>query len=151
MTSAGIGGAEQVDRIIEMMQILTESGPEFVQAGTNAALAWVQTEVAAGRDPNTGEQFLPTQKGTRPLKNAPAALSARIVGTTGLLVLSGHYIWHFFAAGYLPRRRALLQGRLPARAGDAMRLGMIPVFEAKTRRGKIGTAKYEARKTRLGV
>lgn len=149
--TAGIGGIEQIDGLQAVLADIAAAGPEMAAAGTNGALAWVRTEVEAGRDPNTGQAWDPTKRGTRPLQNAAGALSARMVGTTGLLILGGHYVWHFFGSGYLPKRRANLQGRLPERAGDAIRLGMLPVFEAKTKRGKMGTAKYEAQKAKRGA
>ena len=146
--TAGIGGIEQVDGLIAIMQAIQEAGPEFARAGGDAALAWNRAELAAGRDPNTGQAWAPTQAGTPPLRNAPAALSVRMVGTTALLVLSGHHIFHHFKTGYNPERRQIPQGRLPKRMGEAIRLGLIPPFEAKTARGKMGTAKYEARRGR---
>lgn len=139
-----IGGIEQVDDMIGVLTLVENSQGEFVMAGTNAALVKVKQDVAAGLDPNTGQPWTQTKKGTPPLQNAADALSARIVGNVGLLILGGHYVFHFFGTGYLPKRRANLQGRLPARYGDAIRMGMAPVFEAVTKRGKIGTKRYNA-------
>ena len=139
-----IGGIDQIDGLQAILRGLESSGPEMAAAGTQALFAAVQRDVAAGKDPNTGAAFVPTQDGGKPLKNAPGALSWRIVGNVGLLVLSKHYVFHFFGTGYLPKRRANLQGRLPDRYGIAIRQGLAPVFEAKTKRGKMGTKRYEA-------
>jgi hypothetical protein len=139
-----IGGIEQCDSMAAVLRSLETSGPEMAAAGTQALYTAVATDVAAGKDPNTGAAFEPTKDGGKPLKNAAKALSWRIVGNIGFLVLSQHYTFHFFATGYLPRRRANLQGRLPDRYGIAMQRGMVPVFEAKTKIGKIGTKRYNA-------
>ena len=137
-----IGGINQIDGLQAILRDLESSGPEMAAAGTQSLFAAVQRDVAAGRDPNTGAAFEKTKKGTAPLKNAPKALSWRIVGNVGFLVLTGHYTFHFFGTGYLPKRRANLQGRLPDRYGIAIQRGMVPVFEAKTKMGKIGTKRY---------
>lgn len=139
-----IGGIERIDTMQDTLRAIESSGPQMAAAGTQSLHAAVQADVAAGKDPNTRTPFEPTKKGTKPLKNAANALSYRIAGNIGFLVLSGHYIHHFFGTGYLLKRRANLQGRLPARYGDAIRQGMVPVFQAITRRGKIGTKKFNA-------
>lgn len=144
----GIGGIEQCDHLADILRDVMASGAEMAAAGTQALFAAVQRDVAAGKDPNTGQPLEPTKEGGRPLKNASGALSWRIVGNVGFIVLTKHYVYHFFGTGYLPKRRANLQGRIPARMGIAIQQGMAPVFEAKTRRGKIGTKAYEAWKAK---
>lgn len=143
-----ISGIEQTDDMIAILRAVESSGPEMAAAGTQALFAAVQRDVAAGKDPNTGAPFAATKNGGKPLKNAAKALSWRIVGTIGFLVLTGHYIFHFFGTGYLPERKANLQGRLPARYGTAIAQGMVPVFRAVTKRGKIGTKAYDAWKAK---
>jgi hypothetical protein len=143
-----INGIDQCNQLADILRAVEKSGPEMASAGTAALFNAVQHDVAAGNDPNTGAQLKATQKGARPLKNAAKALSWRIVGTVGFLVLTGHYIFHFFGTGYLPSRKANLKGRLPARYGDAIAQGMVPVFEAKTKKGKIGTKAYDAWKAK---
>jgi hypothetical protein len=143
-----IGGIEQIDSMQAVLRALESSGPEMAAAGTQALFNVVSADVAAGKDPNTGAAFEPTKKGERPLKNAAKALSWRIVGNIGFLVLSQHYTFHFLGTGYLPRRRANLQGRLPDRYGIAIQRGMVPVFQAKTKIGKIGTKRYNAWKAK---
>jgi hypothetical protein len=137
-----IGGIDQTDDMIAVLRALESSGPEMAAAGTQALFQAVLRDVAAGKDPNTGAPFEPTKDGGRSLKNAANALSWRIVGNIGFLVLTKHYVFHFFGTGYLSRRRANLQGRLPDRYGIAVQRGMVPVFEAKTKRGKIGTKRF---------
>lgn len=144
----GIGGIEQTDELIAILHALETSGPQMAAAGTQALFAAVQRDVAAGKDPNTGAPFAPTKDGGKPLKNAASGLSWRIVGNVGFIVLTGHYRWHFWGTGYLPKRRANLQGRLPARLGIAIKEGFVPVFEAITKRGKIGTKAYDAWKAK---
>lgn len=143
-----IGGIEQCDELIAILRAVESSGPQMASAGTRALFNVVQAEVAAGNDPNTKTPFTPTRKGTKPLKNASKNLSWRIVGNVGFLVLTQQYVYHFFGTGYLPRRRANLQGRIPDRYGDAMRQGMAPIFAAVTKKGKIGTKAYDAWKAR---
>jgi hypothetical protein len=143
-----IGGIEQTDELIAALRAVESSGPQMAAAGTQALFAAVQRDVAAGKDPNTGAPFKPTEDGGKPLKNAASALSWRIVGNVGFLVLGKHYIYHFFGTGYLPKRRANLQGRLPDRYGMAIRAGMVPVFQAVTKKGKIGTKAYDAWKAK---
>ena len=87
-----IGGIDQIDGLQAILRDLESSGPEMAAAGTQALFAAVQRDVAAGKDPNTGAAFVPTQDGGKPLKNAPGALSWRIVGNVGLLVLSKHFV-----------------------------------------------------------
>lgn len=143
-----IGGIEQTNDLIAILQAIESSGPEMAAAGTQALFNAVSRDVAAGKDPNTGQPFAPTKDGGKPLKNASGALSWRIVGNVGFLVLAKHYVFHFFGTGYLPKRRANLQGRLPDRYGIAIKRGMAPVFEAKTKKGKIGTKAYDAWKAK---
>lgn len=143
-----IGGIEQIDDLIAILRAIESSGPQMAAAGTQALFAAVQRDVAAGKDPNTGAPFEPTKDGGKPLKNAASGLSWRIVGNIGFLVLGKHYIYHFFGTGYLPKRRTNLQGRLPSRYGTAMAQGMVPVFQAVTKRGKIGTKAYDAWKAK---
>jgi hypothetical protein len=80
-----IGGIDQIDGLQTILRDLESSGPEMATAGTQALFAAVQRDVAAGKDPNTGAAFVPTLDGGKPLKNAPGALSWRIVGNGGLL------------------------------------------------------------------
>jgi hypothetical protein len=148
--SAGIEGIEQVDGLVAVLQNLAASGPEFAVAGTNAALAWCKSEVAAGRDPNTGTAYPPTKKGTRPLQHAADAITSSVVGTTGILRVSGYHVYQHWGAGYVPARGIIPRGKMPAKMGDAIRLGLIPPFEAKTKRGKMGTTKFEAWKAAKG-
>jgi hypothetical protein len=146
-----IGGIEQCDALADILRSLESSGPDMVAAGTAALHGAVSALVASGKDPNTGAEFAPTKKGTKALQHAAGALSFRIAGNIGFLVLSGHHTFHFFGTGYLPQRRANLQGRLPPRMGDAIRAGLAPVFQAKTKKGKIGTKRYDAWAAKRGV
>lgn len=146
-----IGGIEQCTEMVDVLRALESSGPDMAAAGTAALYNAVGTIVASGKDPNTGAEFAPTKKGTKALQHAAGALSFRIAGNVGFLVLSGHHTFHFFGTGYLPRRRANLQGRLPARMGDAIRAGLAPVFQAKTKKGKIGTKRYDAWAAKRGA
>jgi hypothetical protein len=139
-----IGGIEQIDAMQAVLRAVESSGPAMASAGTQALFNAVQADVAAGKDPNTKAEHEPTKEGAKALKNAASGLSWRIVGNVGFLVLGKHYVFHFFGTGYLPRRRANLQGRIPERYGDAMRQGMAPIFQAVTKKGKIGTKAYNA-------
>lgn len=146
-----IGGIEQCDAMAAVLRALEASGPDMAAAGTAALYNAVSTLVASGKDPNTGAAFEPTKKGEKALQHAADALSFRVAGNIGFLVLSGYHTFHFFGTGYLPRRRANLQGRLPPRMGDAIRAGLAPAFEAKTKKGKIGTKRFDAWAAKRGA
>lgn len=132
MASAGISGIESLDRMIATVRSLG-IGPEYVQATARATEAWLRSQLAAGVDPNTGAPWKPTEDGKRPLKSAAGRPIVRLAGNVVIISLRGYYVFQHFGARGRAGRRVIPQGSMPAKLGEAIRLGLVEPFNAKAR------------------
>lgn len=137
MAGSGISGIEQLDALIERCRSVG-SGPEYAQAAAQATETWLRSQLAAGKDPNTGEGWAKTKEGKAALKTAPSRPTVRLAGSTIIIALKGHYVFQHFPTRGRMARRVIPQGNMPAELGNAIRLGMVEPFEAKTKAGKRG-------------
>jgi hypothetical protein len=144
MAGSGISGIEQLDAMIERCRAVA-SGPEYAQAAAQATETWLRAQLAAGVDPNTGAAWAKTQDGKAALKTAPSRPTVRLAGNNIIIALRGYYVFQHFPTQGRMARRVIPQGRMPAELGNAIRLGMVEPFEAKTKAGKRGFAATQRR------
>jgi len=135
--SAGISGIESLDAMIAQVKGLV-SGPEYPRAAAAAAGTWLRSRLAAGVDPNTGSAWPKTLKGGQPLKTAPSRPTIRLVGSAVIISLAGYYVFQHFGTRGRTGRRVIPQGSMPPELGNAIRLGFVETFTAKTKAGKRG-------------
>src|SRR5262245_24816844 len=137
MAGSGITGIESLDALIKTARGLA-SGPEYPMAAAASVDTWLRSKLAAGVDPNTDEKWAPTKDGERPLKTAPSRPTVRLAGDTIIIAIKGHYVFQHFSTRGRVARPVIPQGSMPAELGNAIRLGMVDPFEAKTKAGKRG-------------
>ncbi len=106
--------------------------------------AFLRQQADAGRTPE-GEPWPKRQAGGKALRGAAGALEVRVSGEAVIARISGRYAFHHFGAQGKPERRQLPLGRMPKELGNAIRLGLVDVFRAKTKAGKRGYAYYARR------
>lgn len=105
--------------------IAQEAAPEVAETLVTA----VRTDLAAGRDPGTGQAWSLTKKGEQAMKGAAAALTHVVSGTKIVLSMAQPYVFHHFGVRGEDRRRVLPEGQgMPAKLGDAIRLGFVKPF-----------------------
>lgn len=131
------------EAMLASMQTLAAEGLSIQSAAANVD-AFMREKLAKGETPE-GEKWKLTQKGTKPLKGAPSAYMQSVVGRSIVMKVIGRYAFHHFGTGYLPPRRQLPEGRMPAEMGNAIRQGLVDDFNAKTKAGKVGYARMKAR------
>jgi len=131
MASGNSAGFAALDDMIRKVRSFPGLAKEAAPEVGKAALALVQSEVAAGRSPQTGVEWVQKKDGGRPLKNAAAAISVATTGTSIVLVASGPEVFHHFGAQGKPRRNILPTGSMPFKLGNAIRFGFVQPFKKK--------------------
>lgn len=147
MAGSGITGIEQLDALIATCRGLG-TGPEYAQAAARAVEGWLRSKLASGVDPNTNKAWQPTRDGDRPLETAASRPTVRLAGNTIIVALRGYYVFQHFSTRGRPARRVIPQGNMPPELGNAIRLGMVEPFKARTKAGKRG---FAATQRRAGV
>jgi hypothetical protein len=127
------------EAMLNSMRVLADEGLDMRAAAGNVD-AFMRGQLAKGETPE-GEKWKPTKKGTKPLKGAAVAYTQRVVGRAIVMKIVGRYAFHHFGAGYNPVRAQLPEGQMPAELGNAIRMGLVDDFKAKTKAGKIGYRK----------
>ncbi|WP_437279343.1 hypothetical protein WME90_01945 [Sorangium sp. So ce375] len=90
---------------------------------------------SAGQAPD-GTAWAPRKKdGGRAMANAAKAIAVRAVGTVILILLRGPEVFHHFGAQGKEARRVIPSGTLPAKLGNAIRLGFVPPFRQRVKGG----------------
>lgn len=131
--AAGFGSLQaMIDACRSMPGLAKEAAPAI----RDLVLAKLREDLAAGRSPATQETWVEKKDGGRPLKNAAAAISAVLSGTTIVVSLKAPEVFHHFGAGAAPRREMLPRGVLPFKLGDAIRRGLVEPFRKKAKGGK---------------
>jgi hypothetical protein len=125
--ASGISGIAQLDRMIAKVRAIG-SGPEYVQAAAKAVTTFLQSELAAGKDPNTGTAWKPTIKGERALKTAQTRPQIRIAGRNIIISLMGYYVFQHFPTRGREGRRVIPQGSMPQKLGNAIGQGLVAPF-----------------------
>jgi hypothetical protein len=107
--------------------------------------AFMRGQMQAGETPE-GVPWPERKKGGgRGLRGAAGAYEQRVSGNTIVMRVRGRYAFHHFGAGYSPERRQLPLGRMPKKLGNAIRLGLVEAFTAKTKAGKRGYKAFKGR------
>lgn len=75
-----------------------------------------------------GDPWPATIDGHQPLKNAASNVRVSAIGNTIVVSIDGRYVFHNYGAGS-PKRTLLPEGGLPARMGDAIRMGLVSMGE----------------------
>lgn len=144
MTIRSDGGFEAM---MASMRNLAANGLDITVAAKNVD-GFMRSQLAKGETPE-GKKWVPTKKGTKPLKGAPSAYMQTIVGKSIVMKVMGRYAFHHFGAGYSPAREQLPTGTMPKELGNAIRLGLVEDFKAKTKAGKRGYRYYKARSMKI--
>ena len=123
MAGSGISGIEQLDAMIATIRATGEA--DYAQAAQRSVETWLQKQLAAGVDPNTGQAWRPTLDGKRPLKSAATRPTVRLAGSNVIISLKGYYVFHQFKTRGVEPRRTIPQGSMPPELGNAIRAGMV--------------------------
>lgn len=119
-----------IKAIREMPSLGEEAMPEIA---AKVGEVW-RADLAAGRDPETGAQWAPTKDGEQPMKGAASAARLTVSGTTITLSVGNPYVFHHYGVrGAEPRHVVPTGSGVPMKLGNAVRLGIIPVWHNRTR------------------
>jgi hypothetical protein len=130
------GDFPALDSMIESVRaagrLIEDAAPEVAKA----VEAQLRSTAAAGQSPN-GTPWAPKKKGGgRALVNAAGAISVAAIGSVILVKLVGKTVFHHFGAQGKPRRQVIPVGTMPKQLGNAVRLGFVPVWRDKVKRGR---------------
>lgn len=114
----------ELDSMIETIRELPNLAPKMAPAAAQAIGDAVRADLAAGRDPGTGEAWAPTKDGGKPMKGAAGALQVTVAGSKVTLTMGPPYVFHHFGVRGAEARR-VLPVRMPVKLGDAVRLGLV--------------------------
>ncbi len=135
------------EAMMASMRELAANGLSITQAVVNVDV-YMRGQLAKGETPE-GKKWVPKKSGGRALKGAASAYMQTVVGRSILMKVIGRYAFHHFGAGYNPARQQLPEGRMPPEMGNAIRLGLVEDFKAKTKAGKRGYRYYKARSMKI--
>lgn len=109
---------------------IAAGGMRDVAAGVEAS--W-KAELGAGRDPETGKDWAPRKlDGARPMKAAASRAVAKVTGTSLTLIVTGpDAIHHYGVRGAEPRHVVPTGSTVPMKIGNAIRLGLMPVWKKR--------------------
>lgn len=125
-------GMTALQGMIDACRSMPGLAKEAAPAIRDLVLATLREDLSAGRSPATGASWAEKKDGGRALKNAAAAISAALSGTTIVVSLGAPEVFHHFGAQGKPRREQLPRGVLPFKLGDAIRKGLVEPFRKKT-------------------
>jgi hypothetical protein len=129
---ANSGDFATLDRMIAMARSMATLAQDAAPIAARYVETSLRTTAAAGQAPD-GTPWSMKKDGGHALKNAAAAISVKAVGTVLLVILRGHHVYHHFGAG-VPRRQIIPQGSMPAKLGNAIRLGFAQPWKERTKR-----------------
>ena len=93
----------------------------------------LRATATAGQAPD-GKPWPLKKDGSRALAHAAAAITTQAIGTVIVITLRGAEVFHHFGAQGKPRRQVIPQGSMPARLGDAVRLGFVEPWKARVKK-----------------
>lgn len=140
MTITSNGGFEAM---LASMRNLASSGLSMAAAAPYVE-SYMRTTLGQFKAPN-GELWKLTKKGQKPLKGAAGAYMQSVVGRSIVMKVMGRYAFHHFGAGDNPIRAQLPTGTMPPKLGNAICMGLVDDFKAKTKAGKRGYSYLRAR------
>ncbi|WP_437623383.1 hypothetical protein [Sorangium sp. So ce1151] len=106
----------------------------------------LQRTANAGQTPDGTPWALRKKDGGRAMVNAAKAIAVRAIGTVILITLTGPEVFHHFGAQGKEPRRVIPQGSLPAKLGNAIRLGFVEPFSRVRGYSGYGSARKAAEK-----
>ena len=106
-----------ITRLNELADLPTDVAPDVAEAAKREVVSLA----SAGKAPD-GQPWPKTKDGHRPLQNGAKAMTARAVGSSIVLRLTGHYARHHLGAvrGGV-KRQILPSGKIPAPITEAIR------------------------------
>jgi hypothetical protein len=88
--------------------------------------------IAAGTSPS-GKAWKPRKSdGGKPLKNAAAAVDVRVAGTTIVVELTGHHVFHHYPARG-NEAREIIPKEIDESLGNAIRRGVVKPFKERSK------------------
>ena len=135
-----------LDAWIQSLRTVGESLDEAAQSVAEVLQSEAAVAVREQRSMD-GYPWPPTKAGTPALVNAPSHIVTKARGRVVQMVLSGHDVYHHFGAGRVPRRPILPIAGVPAKLGNAIRLGIVDVGVAHLMRTR-AKARKAARRSR---
>lgn len=128
---SGLGDLEGMIRKMQSLEGLVERAAPAAGEALGAA---IRADLDAGIDPSTGKAWAPTKDGRRPLQNASAAITQKVIKKALVYTVTGHHFHHHRGArgGALPAR-PLLPTTLTPKLASAVRESLTKEFEEATR------------------
>lgn len=131
---AEIRGLEQLDELIRRARSIPGALRAAMPQIAEAAKAQLVATASAGTTPD-GKPWAPRKDGGRAMAGAAKAISVTLQGTVLLFKLVGPEVfWHFGVRG-APPRHVIPVGSMPARIGNAIRLGFVEPFKKAVKGG----------------
>lgn len=131
----GSSGFAQLDEMVAACRaagrLATDAAPEVARS----VEASLKASAAAGTTP-TGEPWSSRKRdGGRAMAGAASAVSARSIGSVVLIKLTGPEVFHHFGSPpSKPSRQVIPVGSLPAKLGNAVRLGFVTPWRKGVKR-----------------
>jgi hypothetical protein len=140
MTSIRSDGG--LDRMKAILQGISELSAVDVAPQVDT---FMRGQMEAGETPEGEPWQVRKRDGGKPLRRAAANYEQRVSGNTIVMRIRGRHAFHHFGAQEKPVRRQLPEGSMPKELGNAIRLGFVDAFKARTKAGKRGYAYYRKR------
>lgn len=123
----------QINGWISMLQNAHTIPDEAMPDVAKRVEATWKADLAAGRDPETGKDWAPRKRdGARPMKAAASHAVAKSAGTSVTLMVTGpDAIHHYGVRGAEPRHVVPTGSAVPLKIGNAIRLGLFPVWQKR--------------------
>lgn len=120
------GDFAALDRMIASARALAILHKDGLPAAAREVERQLKMTASAGQSP-AGVTWVTKKDGGRALVNAAAAISTIAIGTSIVIILTGKEVFHHFGAG-VPLRQVIPVGSIPAKLGNAIRLGFVEPF-----------------------
>ncbi|WP_437606259.1 hypothetical protein WMF20_35405 [Sorangium sp. So ce834] len=121
------GDFAALERMISSCQALARLPEDAAPIAARKVAEELDRTASAGQAPD-GTPWADKKSGGRAMVNAAKAIAVKAFGTVILITLTGPEVFHHFGAGGKPRRQVIPQGSLPAKLGNAIRLGFVEPF-----------------------
>jgi hypothetical protein len=142
MTSNAQGFAT-LDDWIKRLETLPDGVKAIAQELAPEVKAVIDEQIAQGVGPD-GQAWKPKKDGGRALVNAAKAVTAKAIDNVILITLSGKEVFHQWGTRRVPQRAILPTGGLPAKLGNAIRLGIVDGLDAwLSRAGRHDKPRYK--------
>ncbi|WP_437958589.1 hypothetical protein WME76_02265 [Sorangium sp. So ce119] len=140
------GDYASLERMIQACRDLARLPEDAAPIAAQKVQEELRRTASAGQAPD-GTPWAPRKKdGGRAMLNAAKAITAKAIGTVILVTLYGPEVFHHFGAQGKPARHVIPRGSLPAKLGNAIRLGFVEPFSRVRGYAGYGTARKGAEK-----